>query len=57
MVGRAQRDLDHALQLLVARAGLLEVLDADRLARQQALQRGIQRIVVTQAAISLALIV
>jgi hypothetical protein len=56
MVGCAQRGLDHALQLRLTRAGLLQVLDADRLARQQALQRGVRRLG-AQAVISLALIV
>ena len=56
MIGRAQRGFDHALQFLVARPGLLQVLDADRLARQQGLQRGVHRLWL-QAVISFALIV
>ena len=56
MIGRAQRGVDHALQFLVARPGLLQVLDADRLARQQGLQRGVHRLCL-QAVISFALIV
>jgi hypothetical protein len=55
MVRRAQRGLDQTLQLFVARAGLLQVLDADRLARQQCLQRGVA--LFGQAVISRALIV